>query len=79
MSEKLTEKQRRIVASYVKSIPYAPPEDYAERAEDLADGLVDNERRRIAGELESVIRDGRAEDWRSRLLAIATKLSRGEP
>lgn len=75
----LTEHQARIVASCVKRLPYSPPENRSELLHSFAEDLVKSERTRIAGELGGVIREGLMSNWRSYVLAIATRLSRGEP
>ena len=78
MSGELSEKEERVLASYVKSLAYAAPEERRGLAEDFAKGLLECERRRVAGRLEDVLLKGGAQDWRSRLLEVVTKLTRGE-
>jgi hypothetical protein len=79
MTVSLNERQLRLFASYRKNRGYTAPELQDEALEDFIDDLVKSERRRIAGQLEDVLLKGVPTDWRSRLLAVVTRLSRGEP
>lgn len=75
--DKLSDRQQRLVASFRKTIAYTLPELQDDALDQFIDELLSVERRRAAGLLEEVLVKGGNTDWRSRLLAVADRLTKG--